>query len=251
MIPTTTACQATAAQKAASMQPDMQAGQLAALQQLSSPALPIGGFSYSQGLEAAVELKLIHHEASARAWMHDQLHEVMAQAEAPLWCLLFGAWQNHDVETVEYWNQWFYASRETHELRQETEQMGRALARLAHELDWAGAGQRQALKAIRPTTLPLVHAFLCAEWQVPQGAGLTAYLFTWLENQVAAAIKSVPLGQLAGQRILTGLRMQLPGVIEEAIRNSMATPPLLRTFAPQYAIVSSRHESQFSRLFRS
>lgn len=224
---------------------------LAALQQLSSPALPIGGFSYSQGLEAAVELKLIHDEASARTWIHDQLHGVMTAAEAPLWCLLFQAWQHQDFQAVEHWNQWFHASRETHELRQETEQMGGSLAKLAHELDWAGADRRQVLKTVRPVTLPLVHAFLCAEWKLPQRVGLTAYLFTWLENQVAAAIKSVPLGQLAGQRILTWLRTQLSDAVDEAIQNSATTPPTLRTFAPQYAIVSSRHESQFSRLFRS
>src|SRR5690606_19878216 len=99
-------------------------GRLAALQQLSSPALPIGGFSYSQGLEAAVELKLVHDAESARSWIHDQLHVVMAKAEAPLWCLLHQAWQDGDPEAVERWNQWFWASRETHELRQETEQMG-------------------------------------------------------------------------------------------------------------------------------
>ena len=90
-----------------------------------------------------------------------------------------------------------------------------------------------------------------ARQQAHLEASLSAYLFTWLENQVAAAIKSVPLGQLADQRILTHVMQQIPAAQQEAISRSTASPPLLNAFAPQYAIVASRHETQFSRLFRS
>lgn len=224
---------------------------LVILQQLSSPALPIGGFTYSQGLEAAVELRLIHDEASAAQWIAAQLHTVMAPSEAPLWCLLFDAWQRQDHGAVRQWNEWFHASRETQEIRQETEQMGRSLARLAQELSWADETDLALLDGLQPLTLPLVHSLVCTTGHIPEPAGLSAYLFTWLENQIAAAVKSVPLGQTAGQRILDGLRRQVPALVDEAVARSRAEPPALHTLAPQYSIVSSRHASQFSRLFRS
>ncbi|TAN28666.1 MAG: urease accessory protein UreF [Castellaniella sp.] len=224
---------------------------LTILQQISSPALPIGGFTYSQGLEAAVELRLIHDEASAAQWITAQLHTVMTPSEAPLWCLLFDAWQRQDDDAVRHWNGWFHASRETQEIRQETEQMGRSLARLARELSWVGEASLSLLDRLQPLTLPLVHSLICATARIPQPAGLSAYLFTWLENQIAAAVKSVPLGQTAGQRILDGLRRQIPALVDEAQTRSHTAPPALHTLAPQYGIVSSRHASQFSRLFRS
>lgn len=224
---------------------------LAALLQLSSPALPIGSFSYSQGLESAVELGLVHDEASTLDWLHAHLHTVIADGDAPLWCLLHRAWAERDAGALARWNDWFFASRESQELRLETTQMGESLARLAHELAWGTATDRQQLAALQPATLPLVHSFACAAWALPEDAGLAAYLYTWMESQVTAAIKSVPVGQMAAQRILTRLRQELPQVLLEAKRRSRADPPDLQTLAPQYSIVCARHESQFSRLFRS
>lgn len=225
--------------------------QLTALQQLSSPALPIGGYSYSQGLEAAVELGMVGSETDAMEWIAQVLEAVMAPCEAPLWCLLFEAWQAAALPELIQWNQWFLASRETHEVRRETEQMGWSLYRLTLDLGWGGDHSRRMLESVGPASLPLVHAHLCSLWRLPVEAGLTAYLYAWSENQVAAAIKSVPLGQVAGQRILLQLRARLPEVVASALARSRAQPPKLDTFAPHYAIVSSRHETQFSRLFRS
>lgn len=224
---------------------------LTLLLQLSSPALPIGGFTYSQGLEAAVELRLIRDEATADEWIAAQLHNVMTEAEGPLWSLMYRAWYTHDLDAARYWNEWFHASRETQEIRQETEQMGRSLARLAHALQWGSDTDLEPLQAILPVTLPLVHSFACAIGQIPERAGLSAYLFAWLENQVTAAVKTVPLGQTAGQRILSRQRQRIPSLVEDIQRRSRASPPLLHTLAPQSSIVSSRHATQFSRLFRS
>lgn len=224
---------------------------LAALQQLSSPALPIGGFSYSQGLEAAVELGLVHDEASTWDWIEAHLRTVVIDGDAPLWCLLHRAWRAQDPHALATWNDWFFASRETQEIRLETQQMGESLAQLVQALGWADSGTRALLATMQPLTLPLAHSAACAAWTIPEAAGLAAYLFTWLENQATAAIKCVPIGQMAAQRILTGLRRQLPELITEAQRRSHANPPELQTLAPQYSIVASRHESQFSRLFLS
>lgn len=230
---------------------DLDVQRVSALLHLSSPALPIGGFSYSQGLEAAVELELVHDEASALDWIEQQLLMVLARSEGPVWCLLFDAWQAGDEPALAEWNQWFYATRETQELRQETQQMGKSLYKLVQELGWGDKTAQQLLHSLQPFTLPCVHAYVCACEKLSREAALTAYLFTWLENQVTAAIKSVPLGQLAGQRILTHGMARLPEAVSEALERSAMNPPLLNAFAPQYAIVASRHESQFSRLFRS
>jgi urease accessory protein len=229
----------------------MEASRLAALLQLSSPALPIGGYSYSQALESAVELKIITDEASACQWIGQQLSIVVAQCEAPVWILLHGGWTNRDASHIGYWNDWFHATRETQELRQETEQMGWSLARLAQELEWGEPDALACLLEQAIITLPAAHAYSTHALGIDQQAGLTAYLFTWLENQVMAAIKTVPLGQMAGQRILDHTRRQLPAVYEEATGRASHSPPRVYTLAPQFAILSSRHETQYSRLFRS
>lgn len=225
--------------------------QITALLHLSSPTLPIGGFSYSQGLEAAVELDLVHDESSAQQWIEHQLNFVIARTEAPIWNIFFSAWKTNDTPTLIKWNQWFYASRESHELRQETEQMGTSLYKLAQELGWGNESSHSFLRTLKPITLPCIHAFVCAQNNLPSETALTAYLFTWLENQVAAAIKSIPLGQLAGQRILQRGMQLIPNALAESLERSTSTPPLINAFAPQYALIAARHESQFSRLFRS
>lgn len=229
----------------------METAQLAALLQLSSPALPIGGYSYSQGLEAAVETKIVTDEASAGLWIAEQLELVIAQCEAPVWHLLFQGWASRDPARVSYWNDWFLASRETREMRQETAQMGWSLARLAKDLAWGESGALDHLLAQDSITLPTAHAYAAHALGVDDRAGLAAYLFTWLENQVMAAVKTIPLGQIAGQRILDSTRRQIPCVCEEAAQRAAQDPPRIHTLAPQFAILSSRHEGQYSRLFRS
>lgn len=222
-----------------------------ALLQLTSPALPIGGYSYSQGLESAIECALIKDEASAQAWITEQLMHVIAHCEAPIWILLFDAWSTMDYAGAANWNTWFHASRETRELRHETEQMGWSLAGLAGSLSWGSADMRAALGNLRVVTLPAAHAFCACALSLEKHDALAAYLFTWLENQIMAAIKTVPLGQLAGQRILNKVRCHVGAACDEAAQRAGASPPRLDTLAPQLAILSARHETQYSRLFRS
>lgn len=229
----------------------MEASQLASLLHLSSPALPIGGFSYSQGLEAAVELGLIRDEDTALRWIAHQLALSITRCEAPVWVLLYDGWRRRDLAQIARWNSWFHVTRETHELRQETEQMGWSLLKLSTDLGWGEQDDRDYLAGLGPVTLPAAHAY--ASWSLGQDLtpGLTSYLFAWLENQVMAAIKSVPLGQTAGQRILHQTRQGLAPAVDEAIARSASDPPRVGNLAPMLAILSARHETQFSRLFRS
>ncbi|WP_019447466.1 urease accessory protein UreF [Cupriavidus sp. BIS7] len=225
--------------------------QLISLLHLASPALPIGGFSYSQGLEAAIDCGLVNDAATAERWICDNLAHVQAQCEAPVWLLLHRAWREQDHASVRRWNDWFHATRETSELRLETEQMGWSLAKLIAQMGWGDDTLQGLLRDMSPVCLPTAFSAACAALQIDARDGLAAYAFNWAENQVAAAIKAVPLGQVAGQRILRGLHGVVLEVVDEAVRRANADPPQLSTFSPMLGLLSARHETQYSRLFRS
>lgn len=225
--------------------------QLISLLHLASPALPIGGFSYSQGLEAAIDCGLVSDAATAERWIRDNLVQVQAQCEAPVWLLLHRAWRQRDAAEVARWNDWFHVTRETSELRLETEQMGWSLARLIGQMEWGDAALRDTLRSLSPLCLPTAFAAACVALDIDAREGLAAYAFNWAENQVAAALKAVPLGQVAGQQILHGLHRHVLDTVDEAARRADADPPQLSTFSPMLGLLSARHETQYSRLFRS
>lgn len=225
--------------------------ELISLLHLASPALPIGGFSYSQGLEAAIDAGFVSDAETAEVWIRENLLHVQAHAEGPLWLLLHRCWTSSDLAGVAAWNQWFLASRETAELRLETEQMGWSLAQLIARMQWGDEALHAGLAAQTPVCLPTAFTAACVALGVSALDGLTAYSFSWLENQVAAALKTVPLGQVAGQRILYRLYPAVQAAVTEAARRADANPPLLSTFSPMLGVLSARHETQYSRLFRS
>jgi urease accessory protein len=218
------------------------------LLQLASPALPVGGYSYSQGLESAVEAGTVRDAASARTWIGDSLALSMALSEAPVWCRLYCAWQQLDGNAVGYWNDFFLASRESCELRAETVQMGFSLAKLLTDAEFVDSARLEVLHALEEQSFPTSFACAAAAMHIEKPAGLAAYSWAWLENQVMAAIKLVPLGQLSGQRILHELAASIPNVVSRAA--SMHDDDICN-FAPGLAIASSRHETQYARLFRS
>jgi len=181
--------------------------------QLASPTLPIGAYSYSQGLEWIVEEGTVHDAESAQEWIGDVLDHVIATGEAAVvWRLLVAA-ERADWQAVVRWNAWFRASRETAELRAETEQMGGSLARLAGDLEVVDAESKALLTSLAPVTLPASYALVARAFAVPPDAALIAYVWSWLENQVMAAIKAVPLGQVAGQRLLLTLGERIPAAL--------------------------------------
>jgi urease accessory protein len=215
---------------------------------LASPALPVGGFSYSEGLEAAIEAGAVHDEASAQAWLLDQLQLVLGRSELPLLAQATAAWATHDAARIAELNDWALATRETSELRRQAEQMGRSM------LDWLR--QRSAddprigiLAQLAPApTWPVAFALAAARSGADARDALLAFGFGWAENMVQAALKAAPLGQSAGQRILGTLAAALPPVVDAAL--SMPDDQR-QAFAPMLAILSSQHETQYSRLFRS
>jgi urease accessory protein len=214
---------------------------LARLLQLASPALPVGAYSYSQGLEAAIEAGIVRDAASAERWIADVLAYSLARMEAPVLLRLCAAWRAGDDDAAARWNALFLAARETAELRAETAQMGYSLARLLPEL---GVGE----VPLEEPSFPAAFAFAVAAWQINPHEALVAYLWSWIENQVLAALKAVPLGQTDGQRLL----LSLGGRLEEIARGAaQLDDDSLGNFAPGLALLSARHETQYSRLFRS
>jgi urease accessory protein len=231
-------------------EPEIPASALALVRllQLASPTLPIGAYSYSQGLESVVAEGLVRDEPSAGRWIGELLEEVFAPGEAAILWRLMAALGHADWSACDAWNAWFRASRDTAELRAETEQMGGSLVKLALELELLDASAQEMLPRLAPVTLPAAFALTTRGFAVAASAALTVYLWSWLENQVLAAIKTVPLGQIAGQRLLTRLGARIPEAVTVA---STIADDEVRAFAPGLALASCRHETQYSRLFRS
>ena len=221
---------------------------LARLLQLASPALPVGAFSYSQGLEAAVEAGIVHDRKSALTWIVDLLTYSVGSMEAPVLLRLIGAWRSENFAMVKHWNEIFIASRETAELRAESVQMGFSLARLLNELDGIDAAALTHLNELDEISFPAAFACAVASWNLAPPPALSAYLWSWAENQVMSALKLVPLGQTDGQRMLLAIGDRLAAVVARA---SVLSDDDIGTFMPRLAILSSRHETQYSRLFRS
>lgn len=209
---------------------------LARLLQLASPTLPVGAYSYSGGLEAAIEAGLVKDAASAARWIGDVLEHSVGRMEAPVLSRML-----REPARLAEWNELFLASRETAELRAETVQMGYSLARLLADV---GADP----VPLEEPSYPAAYAHAVAAWKVEPSRALVAYLFAWVENQVMAAVKAVPLGQTEAQRMLLALGERAEAAAHAAMEVDDAS---LGNFTPGLAMLSSLHETQYSRLFRS
>lgn len=225
---------------------------------LASPALPVGGFSYSEVLEAAVDKGLVTNEAQASQWLTDQLHLGQARSDLAVVAQAIAAWRHNDLPRVAELNTWVLTTRESSELRLQTQQTGRSLLEWLRQLpapdeDLAAskAATLQAHLAFArnlPPTWPVAFALAAAQTAAPVRDCVLACAFGWAENMSQAAIKAVPLGQTGGQRILARLLQAIPAAVDSAI----ALPDDQRqAFNPMLAILSAQHETQYSRLFRS
>lgn len=215
------------------------------LLQLASPSLPVGMYSYSQGMEQAVENGWITDEAQAREWLAGVLRHSLARVDAPLLGRFYEAWARQDGPTVERWSLELTALRETAELRAEDRQAGQALARV---LDGLGVERAKPWLRHPQATFATLFALAAVEWDIPKPQAVAGYLWSWLENQILCAVKLVPLGQLAGQRLLHGLGAEIPALVAVAL-----DLPEEEIGASSFALslASARHERQYSRLFRS
>ncbi len=217
---------------------------------LASPALPVGGFSYSEGLESSVERRGVTSESIASDWLSDQLQLALMRGDLAVVAKALAAWRRGDLAHVRELNDWVLQTRETSELRLQAEQMGRSLVDWQRNQDAGQPGRLQetnTLAAMSPT-YPVAFALAVSRTQAPVKEALLAFAFGWAENMVQAALKSVPLGQSAGQRILARLASEIPAAADRATRMMDSER---QAFSPMLAILSAQHETQYSRLFRS
>ncbi len=216
---------------------------------LASPALPVGGFSYSEGLEAAVEAGLVGTETQAGDWLLAQLQLSLARADLPALAAACSAWCTHDAAAVTAINRWLRHTRESAEQRAQAGQMGRSL------LDWLRNGMHASdprlatLAALQPAPLwPTAFALATVLAGATPRDALLAFAWGWAENMAQAAMKAVPLGQAAAQRMLARLASATPAVVDSALALPAAQ---WQAATPMLAILSAQHEVQYSRLFRS
>ncbi|MEJ2553897.1 MAG: urease accessory UreF family protein [Gammaproteobacteria bacterium] len=221
------------------------ASALLRLMQLVSPALPVGAYAYSQGMEFAVHTKWLQDEAAVGEWIQGLSQQLLARVDVPVLARLYRAWHTHDESALLYWSAYLRACRESRELQEEDRQLGGALARLLRDLDMTEA---EAWIDHRNTAFAVLFSLAAVRWRIPLQVAAQGYLWAWAENQVAAAIKLVPLGQTAGQRILSRLSGSLPAA---AARGLAMSDEQIGFVAQRWAMGSALHEHQYSRLFRS
>jgi len=217
---------------------------------LASPTLPVGAFSYSEGLEAAVEAGLVHDEFSTADWLSDQMTIVLARSEIPVLAGAFDAWRAEPVDecSLRELNTWHLCTRETAEMRMQAQQMGRSMREWLRALA-PGDARLHLLAALEPApTWPVAYALALARTGATRHESALTFAFSWVEAAVQAALRVVPLGQNAGQRVLARLADLLPGQVEAALERTRSRR---QSFAPGLALLSSGHEVQYSRLFRS
>jgi len=213
--------------------------------QLSSSALPVGGFTYSQGLEWAVECQWVNTEKELHNWLADLIDTNLQYLEIPLLVRMVQACQTQDQLSLSRWIDILLAHRETSELRLEEKNRGRAMVRLLQDLDMDLA-ERWKLVLAKSQTAGF--ALALSHWNIPLHLGAQGFAWSWLENMVISGVKLIPLGQMAGQRILRDLAPALALAVEKGLSVSDDN---IGSSAPALAYASARHETQYTRLFRS
>ena len=218
---------------------------LTRLLQLVSPALPIGAFAYSQGLEQAVASGWVTDEATAAEWLLGLLHNGMGTLDLPVLERLIDAWRTDNRQRVDAWSAWLAACRTTRETRAEERQLGAALARTLAAI---GIRDAEGWEARPHVTQAAMFALATARYAIPTSAALAGFAFAWAEATTSAAVRLVPLGQSAGQRLLALAGDEIPDIVERA--RALADDELAAT-TPGQAMASALHEALYSRLFRS
>ena len=213
--------------------------------QLCSPALPVGAYAYSQGLECAVERGWVRDQASASDWILGLLDHNVRWLDIPILARLYRAWRERDADAVWHWNARLHASREAAELQREDQQLGAALARLLADL---GLDEAAAWRNTPRGCFATLFSLAAARWDIPLLETTTGYAWAWTENQVTAATRLIPLGQTASQRLLVAAGP----AITAAVAHGLALPDEeIGAAAPGLALAGALHETQYSRLFRS
>lgn len=215
------------------------------LWQLISPTLPVGAYAYSQGLEYAIHSQWLRNENDLYDWLSGLILHTQVHLDIPVLKRLYLAWSDSDEKSIQQWSDYILAARESSEIRAEDLHLGQSLARLLSDIGITAASEYRS--SDRAAFVVLL-ALAAVHWQISVTMIAQGYLWSWCENQVAAAIKLFPLGQTAGQRVLLKLAELIPAAVDTGLSLSDDDIGML---APAVGIASARHETQYCRLFRS
>ncbi|MFT5226542.1 MAG: urease accessory protein [Polaribacter sp.] len=217
---------------------------LARLMQLISPSLPIGGYSYSQGIEWAVDAGWISTPDDLYQWLEGLLNTNMLYLELPILQRMIEAWVEPDVDCLRNKNEYLIASRETEELRLEETNRARAFSRLLVSL----IPEARQIDPMLWRTQTACYSFACQRWDIEFDSAAYGFLWSWLENLVLSAVKIIPLGQTDGQKTIFKLASIIPNVVKQA---RDVDDDDIGASSMALAIASAQHETQYTRLFRS
>jgi urease accessory protein len=212
---------------------------------LVSPSLPTGAFSYSQGLEWAVEAGWVHDQESLATWLKSLMLDSVGKTDIPLLARMYHACAQGSQEQLNYWCSVLLACREASELRMEEHHRGRALATLLCALEIPLARDWQ--ESIRTSQLA-GFALAASSRRIDLQNTCQGYLWAWLENQILAGVKIIPLGQTAGQKTLLQLAAMIPDIVEQGLA---IDDDRIGAFSPAFALACTFHETQYTRLYRS
>lgn len=226
---------------------------LLCLLQLASPALPVGAYSYSEGLETLVDTGTIKNDQSLKHWLEQELRYGAIRIEAAVMVRAYQVAQLGDTEALGYWNNWLSALRETEELRQQSWQMGRSLVRLLLELQPLETRKNASLQSLAnaaglPCNFAIAFGIAAAHWQIDVPAALLGYLHSWATNLITTGVKLIPLGQTAGQQLLLKLNPHFICATGEILA---LEDDDLNSCGWGLSLASMGHETQYTRLFRS
>lgn len=219
---------------------------LVRLLQLASPALPVGAYTYSEGLETLVQTEVLTDAAGLEQWLLQELRQGAMGLEATVLAQVLQALQGGDLEAVQRWNHWLSALRETQELREQSWQMGRSLVRLLPAVDPLLA--QPLSQCGTPCNFAIAYGVAAHHWQIQPSAAVMGYLQSWAANLVTSSVKLIPLGQTTGQQVL----WRLAPVLEQVTMEALARPAdALWACGWGVAIASMQHETLYTRLYRS
>lgn len=214
--------------------------------QLASPALPVGAYSYSEGLETLIDSGTIENEQSLKHWLEQELRYGAIRLEAAVMVRAYNSAKLSDTEALSYWNNWLTAARETEELRSSSAQMGRSLIRLLLELQPQVTFMANAVGL--PCNYAIAFGIAAAHWQIDLSSAILGYLHSWTTNLITAGIKLIPLGQTAGQKLLLELHVNLSSATQDILS---LDDDDLNSCGWGLSLASMAHETQYTRLFRS
>ena len=236
------------------------------LLQLGDSALPIGGYSHSWGLEAAIERGLVRDPATLECWVRSWLHHAIGPCEGVVVAAVCRAAAEGDAAALGQANELLDAGLTPATLRSASREMGEQLLALAESWPWAASsptsarsaskGENVSLLALRaavgeqpsPWHHAVVFATLAATAGATPGDALRVYLHQAALGVISAGVRAIPIGHTHGQQVLARLHGDLEALAGKLEGRELETAG---SFCPAYEVLCYAQTRLYTRLFRS